>query len=124
MKRGNVDFGRSSGTSERGQALVEFALVLPLLLLVVIGMLEFGKAINYWIDQNQLASEGARWVVVNRVPSGSSLNTNPSVTDYKTYIQAQAETQELRNLAVIKICAPPAQRPAAPCVSACRPRTT
>ena len=55
-----------------GQALVEFALVLPLLLLVVIGIFEFGKAINYWIDQNQIASEGARWVAVNKVPGGGA----------------------------------------------------
>ena len=35
---------------ESGQALVEFALVLPLLLLLVLGMVDFGKAYNYWND--------------------------------------------------------------------------
>lgn len=99
-----MNLGRRKHSDEHGQAMVEFALVLPILLLVIIGIFEFGKAINYWIDQNQLASEGARWVVVNKVPGGP---TPPaSVADYKTYILTQAETQELRNLATngIKIC--------------------
>ena len=43
---------------------MEFALVLPLLLLILIGMLDFGKIFNYWIDETHLANEGARYAVV------------------------------------------------------------
>lgn len=93
---------RERRKSESGQSLVEFALVLPLLLLVIMGIFEFGKTINYWIDQNQIASEGARWVVVNKVPSG--VVTTPAL--YKAYITSQAETQELQNLAAVKVCFP------------------
>lgn len=98
--------------AERGQAMVEFALTLPLLLLVIVGIFEFGKTINYWIDQNQLASEGARWVVVNKVPDptttpcGNGIVVGPSVTSYKNYIRCQAETQELKDLASIRVCLP------------------
>jgi Flp pilus assembly protein TadG len=53
---------------ERGAAAVEFALVLPLLALLVFGMLDFGRALNYWIDQTHLANEAARWAVVDRNP--------------------------------------------------------
>lgn len=74
--------------SERGVALVEFALVLPLLLLLLFAMLDFGKAFNYWIDQTHLANEGARWAVVNKNPGGGTL---------QNYIQQQADTPELRN---------------------------
>lgn len=53
---------------EKGQALLEFALVLPMLLLIVCGILDFG-----WIYYNQLAiansaREGARFAVVSTVP--------------------------------------------------------
>ncbi len=74
--------------SENGAALVEFALVLPILVLLLFSMLDFGKAFNYWIDETHLANEGARWAVVNKNPGGSSL---------QQYIQSQATTPELRN---------------------------
>lgn len=50
--------------SERGQAVVEFALVLPLLLLLVFGATEFSRA---WLTVNVLAAasrEGCRLAVV------------------------------------------------------------
>lgn len=75
-------------TNEAGVALVEFALVLPLLLVLLLGMIEFGKALNYWIDSTHLANEGARWAVVNYNPGSGSL---------QTYVRDQASTQELRN---------------------------
>jgi Flp pilus assembly protein TadG len=74
--------------SERGAALVEFALVLPLLLVLLFGMLDFGKAFNYWIDETHLANEGARWAVVDKNPGSGTL---------QQYIQQQADTPELRN---------------------------
>jgi Flp pilus assembly protein TadG len=74
--------------SEDGAALVEFALVLPILVLLLFSMLDFGKAFNYWIDETHLANEGARWAAVNKNPGGSSL---------QQYIQSQATTPELRN---------------------------
>jgi hypothetical protein len=79
---------RSLHRCEAGVALVEFALVLPLLLVILFGMLDFGKAFNYWIDETHLANEGARWAVVNKNPGGGTL---------QEYIQQQADTPELRN---------------------------
>lgn len=75
-------------SDERGTALVEFALVLPLLLVLLFGMLDFGKAFNYWIDGTHLSAEGARWAVVNKNPGSGTL---------QEYIQQQADTDELRN---------------------------
>ena len=46
---------------ERGVALVEFALVLPLLLVLLLGMIDVGKAVNYWNDETHLANEAARF---------------------------------------------------------------
>jgi Flp pilus assembly protein TadG len=74
---------------EHGVALVEFALVAPLLLVILFAMLDFGRTFNYWIDATHLANEGARWAVVNKNPASSG-----SLQDY---IQQQADTDELRN---------------------------
>jgi Flp pilus assembly protein TadG len=45
---------------DRGAAAVEFALVLPLLLLIVFGTIDFGRALNAQITLTQAAREGAR----------------------------------------------------------------
>lgn len=46
--------------NEKGQSLVEFALVLPILLLLVLGMLEYGWMLNAKISVTGAAREGAR----------------------------------------------------------------
>src|SRR5438067_3850660 len=75
--------------SESGQSLVEFALVLPIVLLVIFGIFEFGRAYTYWSDANHMANEGARWAAVNRIPPS---NTAPSDTDIKAYLNTQLNT--------------------------------
>jgi Flp pilus assembly pilin Flp len=74
---------------ERGAALVEFALVLPIVLLLVLGALDFGKAYNYWIDTTQLSASGARWAAVDR-------NPGPGLTLQET-IRGHATSSELRD---------------------------
>ena len=54
-----------SRSRERGQALVEFALIAPLFLLIVVGIIQFGIGLNYWLDLNRIANQGARWAVVD-----------------------------------------------------------
>jgi Flp pilus assembly protein TadG len=75
--------------SEDGAALVEFTLILPVLALMLFGMLDFGKAFNYWIDETHLANQGARWAVVNKNPA--------STGTLQEYIRDQATTGELRD---------------------------
>jgi Flp pilus assembly protein TadG len=50
--------------TEAGQALVEFALVVPLLLLLVVGVIEFGRAWNVSQAVNYAARQGARTAAV------------------------------------------------------------
>jgi Flp pilus assembly protein TadG len=45
---------------ERGQALVEFALVVPIFLILVLGIVDFGWALRSWITVTNSAREGAR----------------------------------------------------------------
>jgi Flp pilus assembly protein TadG len=59
--------------SERGTAIVEFALIAPLLFLLLFGVIEFGRALNYYNDLTQLAGQAARSAIVNRNPDGSAV---------------------------------------------------
>lgn len=52
------------GRDERGQALLEMAFTLPLLLLVCVGILEFGRAYQTWQVLTNAAREGARLAVL------------------------------------------------------------
>jgi hypothetical protein len=53
---------------EDGVAMTEFALILPVFMLVVAGLLAFGRVFFYWIEANHLANETARWAAVDRRP--------------------------------------------------------
>lgn len=74
--------------AESGAALVEFALLLPILLVLLLGMLDLGKAFNYWIDETHLAHEGARFAAVGK-------NPGPGVTLQES-LKQRANTAELR----------------------------
>lgn len=51
-------------SSQRGQSLVEFALVLPLLLLLLLGTIEFGRILGTYLMMVNLSREGARAAAV------------------------------------------------------------
>jgi Flp pilus assembly protein TadG len=82
---------RRLAREESGVAIAELALVLPVVLLILFGILDFGKALNYWIDQTHLANEGARWAVVNKNPGSGGGQT------LQQYIKSQADSAQLRN---------------------------
>jgi len=50
--------GRTAG--ERGAAAVEFALVLPLLLLIIFAIIDFGRAFSAQVTLTEAAREGVR----------------------------------------------------------------
>jgi hypothetical protein len=84
---------RTNCVSEAGQAVVEFALVLPLLCALVFAMIDFGKALYYYVELTHVANEGARIATVNpaTLPGGSS--------SLKTYLCSQlgSSSSELRS---------------------------
>jgi Flp pilus assembly protein TadG len=51
----------------RGQSLVEFGLILPIFLLMVFGIVDFGRAVFAYSTLNNAAREAARVAVVDQV---------------------------------------------------------
>jgi hypothetical protein len=86
-----VGHRRWSPADEGGVALIEFALVLPLILLLLFGMIDFGKAFNYWNDETHLANEAARQAAVNKNPGA------PSSPSLEQWIKDRADSAELKN---------------------------
>jgi TadE-like protein len=83
-------------------------MVVPLVCLVIIAILHFGKVMNYWLDLNHVASEGARKVAVNTFADSGLADA---------YIRSRLETVELRDGGTTSI-------PAAATVAVCAPEGT
>lgn len=79
---------------QEGAILVEFALVLVPLLLLIMGFLQLGIAMNAKIDATHLTAEGARYIAVNQNPG------LPSDT-LQAYIRSKADTTDLKENANI-----------------------
>lgn len=67
-----------------GQSLVEFALVLPILLLMFMGILDFGRAVFAYNSLSNAAREGARVAIVDQtveggVPKGATEAANQAI---------------------------------------------
>ena len=75
---------------DRGAVAVEFALLLPVLLLIVFGIIDFGRMLNAQITLTQAAREGARLaalgdtyqVVQARVTTAATSLSGVSVPPY------------------------------------------
>lgn len=54
---------------ERGQSLVETALVVPVLLLIFMGIFDFGRAVFAYNSVAEAARNGSRVAIVNQTPA-------------------------------------------------------
>jgi len=73
--RGDSAVRRRSGHRESGQSLVEFALLVPVLTIMLLGMLEFGTAFNHQLTLGYAVREGAR-IGADLVNGGGTLGCN------------------------------------------------
>jgi len=78
---------RRLSASERGTALLETALTLPLLLLVSVSIFEFGRAYQTWQVLTNAAREGARIAVL----------PNVTATQVETRVRAYMDSGQLQN---------------------------
>jgi hypothetical protein len=98
--------------SERGTAVVEFAIIAPVLFLLVFGLITFARALAYYNDLTQLAGQGARAAAVNRNPDGTvpSLVT-PVPRSLVSQLAANAADGELKKGIVVCITHAPTTLP-------------
>lgn len=70
--------------NQKGQALVEFALVVPILLIIVMGIIEFGFMFNAYITISNASREGARLGVLggnDAAVVARVIETSPNLDD-------------------------------------------
>lgn len=83
----------SAGRSERSQAMVEFALVAPVLLLIAFGIVDLGRLIYTYVTLSQAANEGARVAVQGQAP----FFTEPQNSDVEAAVKQHAIAVNLAN---------------------------
>jgi hypothetical protein len=67
----------TTSRTSRGQSLVEFALVLPVLLLLLVITVDFGRAYLGWVTLNNVVREAANFAAENPTAWSSANSTNP-----------------------------------------------
>ena len=71
---------------ERGAALVEFALILPLLVMFVFGIVEFGRFYNTRIQLTSAVREGARAAALGSDPTAATRAGAPGLDPTKIIV--------------------------------------
>lgn len=79
---------RRTRAPDAGAAAVEFALVIPLLVLLVLGIAEFGRAYNVQLSLSAAAREGVRVMAIENDPAAAraatraaAVTVRPALTD-------------------------------------------
>jgi Flp pilus assembly protein TadG len=88
VKKGN----RMAKQSERGAVAVEFALLLPVLLVLVVGIVEFGRAYNTQITLTHAAREGVRVMAIRNDPEAAKTRTVDSAVGLNPALQTSDVT--------------------------------
>ena len=78
--------GRRFLKGERGAYLVEFAIIAPVFLLLVFGLMEFGRAIWSYSSVAHAAREGVRYAIVRGEESGRLATSS----EIETYVRERA----------------------------------
>lgn len=78
--------------NEKGASAVEFALVLPIFVMLVFGIFQFGIAFNNWIAITHAAREGARLAAVGQYTEQKVRDSAPSVAIQSISVSGQGGT--------------------------------
>jgi Flp pilus assembly protein TadG len=108
MFRNRLKRGIRSG--EKGQSLAEFVMVLPIFLILVFSIIDFGMGFHAWLTVTNSAREGARFGAVRAQPGGACDN-DPSTqaTNIDCRVRETADSLKQANLDVSITCpGPPA----------------
>jgi Flp pilus assembly protein TadG len=72
---------RRRRAGQRGQSLVEFAFVLPIIVLVIVAFIEIGRAVFAWNTIANAARQGARVAAVNQLPDVTDCDESRPIED-------------------------------------------
>jgi Flp pilus assembly pilin Flp len=75
--------------NEKGASAVEFALLLPVLVMIVFAIFQFGITLNNKIALNHAASEGARLAAIGKYDS-----------DFETRVKGSAPSVDIQGIVV------------------------
>ena len=112
MRRpGDTAAARLRQDRESGQATTEFALILLPMLIVVAGIIYFGIGLNYWLDMQRIANQGARWAAVNNWPPDCPRDTAlppgcTAATSLTETLKRQAIADGLEDNVRVFVCFP------------------
>jgi Flp pilus assembly protein TadG len=88
--------------AQSGHSLIEFALVLPMLFLLIINVVNFGGMLHAWIAVSQAARNGAQyWMFGGAVYNGL---TQPSATQVKNLVLDGLKGLPNASGATISVC--------------------
>lgn len=89
--------GKKQQASRRGATMVELAIVLPVLLLIILGIIEFGRGVMVQQILTNAAREGARQAVL---PGMTTLQVEDRVNSYldNTSVSGASRKVEVRDL--------------------------
>lgn len=69
-----------SRRSERGAVAVEFALLAPILVMMILGIMEFGRAYNAQVTLTNAAREGVRTMAINNSQASAKTAAKAAAT--------------------------------------------
>jgi len=96
----------------RGQSLVEFALVIPILLILVFGIIDFGMGLRSYISLTNATREGARFAAVGNPAGAYPGDCNGSTsTSVIGRVCVAIEGLDLADLNTVSVAYPSGQSP-------------
>jgi Flp pilus assembly protein TadG len=88
--------------ADNGQALVEYALCLPLILLLIVNVINFGGFFFAWITVSNAARAGADYAILGSASAG--FLTSPNVTQITTLITQDISSLPNNASVAVNIC--------------------
>ncbi len=86
---------KGHATAERAQALVEFALVVPLLLTLLMGVVDTSRMLFATVELQEAVQEGAMYAAFNPTPSSAII----------TRVNSSSDSEVVTGASVTVVCA-------------------
>ena len=94
---------RQTTTPERGQSLVEFTLMMSIIMILMLGMLDLGRAFFTFLAMQDAAGEGASFAAVHPTWRTSANQADPNNITYRVRNSAPTGTLVDMNTATVTV---------------------